>query len=89
MKRTTEIKNLGGKLSSFLTTCPACSATNKGRRLFRVYVCGKMASGIEKKGCKAIPLALDEGPRALQRFLAPSNWRYGELGISIVGAEYQ
>lgn len=74
-----EIKNLGRQLSSFLAMFAGCFATSSGRWLLRIYVCGQMASDIQRKNCEAIALAFSQPVRTLQRFLESIKWNEEQL----------
>lgn len=74
-----EIKNLGRQLTSFLAMFAGCFASVNGRRLLYFYVCGQMASNIQRKNCEAIAIAFSQPVRTLQRFLESIKWDEEQL----------
>ena len=68
-----QIKNMGGKLKTFLGQFDDCFARSESREKLRTYAGGQL-SDVPRKSIEPIALAAGIPPRTLQFFLASAQW---------------
>jgi SRSO17 transposase len=68
-----QIRALGRKLTSFLSSFADCFGRREARALLQIYVKGQL-SNLHRKNAEAIALQFKTAPRTLQRFLESIKW---------------